>query len=352
MKVQKSKNMQDIVYELEKWMQSDKDFAIATVIKTWGSSPRLIGSALAVSSEQEMLGSVSGGCVEGAVMQEALKILESNEPRRLDYGIADEDAWTVGLSCGGKLSVFAERFVGCSGEQAEKEVWEALIAATHVNEGCVVLTQMSGKGNAHVLVYPDGREVGLLADKGLGALALQAYQERKNQTLIREEEQYFAQVFPRKSQLLIIGSAHITVDLVELAHDFGFETIVVDPRGIFSQKTTFSTAPDQMHQLWPQEILETLTLDAYTYAVLLTHDPKIDDPALHILLKSDVAYIGALGSSRTHKKRVARLQEAGFAEEEISRIHGPIGVDIHAKRPREIALSILAQMIQVQNQHL
>ncbi|MEM7368915.1 MAG: XdhC family protein [Bacteroidota bacterium] len=344
--------MQDILYDLESWMQSDKDFAIATVIKTWGSSPRLPGSALAVSSEQEMLGSVSGGCVEGAVMQASLEILNSNVPQRLDYGVADEDAWRVGLSCGGKLSVFAERFVGRSAKPADREVWTELLKASHQNKGCVMLTQMSGGENAHLLVFPDGHEIGLLAGKGLTSLALNAYQARKNQVILHEEVEYFAQVFPRKSQLLIIGSAHITVDLVELAHDFGFETIVVDPRGIFSQKTTFSTPPDHMHQQWPQEVLEGLSLDAYTYAVLLTHDPKIDDPALHILLRSGVAYIGALGSSRTHRKRVARLQEAGFSEAEIARIHGPIGVDINAKRPREIALSILAQMIQIKNQHL
>lgn len=340
--------MQDIIYDLEKWVKSEKRFALATVIKTWGSSPRLVGSALAVSEDQEMLGSVSGGCVEGAVMQEALEILQSNLPKRLDYGVQDEDAWSVGLSCGGKLSVFVEPFVAF-GE--EKEVWGQLIAATHANEGCVLLSRMSEEA-AHVLVFPDGRETGKLAGKGLAPLALTAYQERKNQIISHEDTDYFVQVFPRKSQLLIIGSAHISVDLVDLAHTFGFETIVVDPRGIFSQKTQFSTPPDQMHQQWPQEVLSDMTLDAYTYAVLLTHDPKIDDPALHLLLKSEAAYIGALGSSRTHKKRVARLQEAGFSEAEIGRIHGPIGVDINAKRPREIALSILAQIIQVKNQFL
>ena len=273
-------------------------------------------------------------------------------PKRLDYGVADEDAWSVGLSCGGKLSVFVEPFVGQSEEQAEQEVWQQLMASVHANEGCTLLSEMTEGAKGHLLAYPDGREYGVLAGKGLGELAMKAFRERKNQLLPHGERTYFAQVFPRKSQLLIIGAAHITVDLVDLANKFGFESIVIDPRGIFSQKTQFTTPPDQLHTQWPQEVLDGLTLDPYTYAVLLTHDPKIDDPALHILLRSDVAYIGALGSSRTHKKRVARLEEAGFSEAEIARIHGPIGVDINAKRPREIALSILAQMIEIKNQFL
>jgi len=152
--------------------------------------------------------------------------------------------------------------------------------------------------------------------------------------------------------MLIVGAAHITVDLVALAKQFDFETVVIDPRGIFSEKTQFPVQPDHLYVDRPAEILPTYDLDAYSFAVLLTHDPKIDDQALHLLLRSDIAYIGALGSRRTHAKRVKRLTEAGFSESEIEKIHGPIGVSINAKLPKEIALSILGQIIQVKNRYL
>ena len=167
-----------------------------------------------------------------------------------------------------------------------------------------------------------------------------------------EDISYFAQVFPRKSQLLIIGAAHITVDLVALGKMFGFETIVIDPRGIFTNKTQFGIPPDHIYEKYPAEVLPDYLLDPYTYAVVLSHDPKIDDNALHILLKSDVGYIGALGSKKTQAKRVARLEKAGFSAEEIGRIHAPIGVNIKAKTPKEIALSIMGEIVLAKNEYL
>ena len=180
---------------------------------------------------------------------------------------------------------------------------------------------------------------------------LRAYVERKTQTVeLADGTTWFAQVFSPKMKLVIIGAAHITVDLVHLAQYFGFETMVIDPRGIFAEKTQFSTPPDHLFVDWPAEVLPDLSLDAYTFAVLLTHDPKIDDQALHILLRSEVAYIGALGSRKTHEKRVKRLTAAGFSEAEIGRIHAPIGVNIAAKSAREIALSIVGELIREKNQ--
>ena len=149
--------------------------------------------------------------------------------------------------------------------------------------------------------------------------------------------------------MLIIGAAHITADLVDLANTFGFESIVIDPRGTFASKTQFQTPPDVIFEKYPSEVIPDYTLDAYTYAVILSHDPKIDDNALHLLLKSHVAYIGALGSKKTHAKRIARLREAGFSDTQIDRIQAPIGLNINAKTPREIALSIMAQIIGVMN---
>lgn len=327
-------------------MADGETFATATVIKTWGSSPRPIGSVLAVNTKMEMLGSVSGGCIEGAVVREAIAVIESGKPKRITYGVSDEDAWDVGLSCGGSVEVFIEPFL------SQGEMWQNLLAAVNSNQARVLLSDMSGDKVSQILWGPDMEPLGDDASGERFAVAEKAYGERKAQSVEIEGKAYFVQVFPRKSQLIIVGAAHITVDLVSLAQGFGFETIVIDPRGIFAEKTQFPTPPDHLHVDWPVEVLSQYALDPYTYVVLLTHDPKIDDQALHAVLRSDVAYIGALGSKRTAAKRQARLAEAGFSEAEIDRVYGPVGVNIKAKRPREIALSIIAQIIAVQNAYL
>jgi xanthine dehydrogenase accessory factor len=344
--------MFDIFQGINNWVKNDQPFALATVIKTWGSSPRPIGSALAVSTEMDMLGSVSGGCVEGAVMKKALEIMESGIPAKLKFGVTDEEAWAVGLSCGGAIHVWVEPFPAFSSDANEKAAWEALQFALSNNKGVVLIRDMSAESNKHTVWQPDGSTVGYAISESVQEAAKKAYSERKNQVVELEEGNFFLQVFPRKQQLLIVGAAHITADLVQLGNMYDFETVVIDPRGIFANKTQFPDPPSELHVKWPEEILQNYDLDAYAYAVMLTHDPKIDDQALHILLKSDVGYIGALGSRRTHAKRVKRLTEAGFSEEQINKIHGPIGMNINAKRPKEIALSIMGEIISIQNEHL
>jgi xanthine dehydrogenase accessory factor len=344
--------MKELLPVIEDWTSQNKEFAIATVIKTWGSAPRPIGSSMIVSSDMEMAGSVSGGCVEGAVIKSALPLIENKVAKKLAYGVADEEAWAVGLSCGGKIQVFAERFLAFDERPEEKAVWENLKDCLSNNKACVLMTRIADGASHHLLVLPDGTFFGKKPEGALVQEGLRAYKERKNQVVEYEDTHYFAQVFPRKSQMLIIGAAHITVDLVELAKMYDFETIVIDPRGIFSSKTQFTSPPDKIFADYPAEVLPDYTLDAYTYAVVLSHDPKIDDNALHLLLPSDTAYIGALGSRRTHAKRVKRLEEAGFSEEQIARIHAPIGVDINAKTPKEIALSIMGEIIKVKNEFL
>ncbi len=339
--------MKDLLKKIQEWTSTGKKFAIATVTKTWGSSPRPVGSAMIISEDMEMAGSVSGGCVEGAVIKSAVPLLEKGESKQLAFGITDEEAWGVGLSCGGKIQVFAEQFLAFN--ENEKAIWKQLESCLENNKGCVLLTRLKdGKGH-HILVLPNGETIGDNATDELKNHGLRVYNERKNQIVELDEVSYFAQVFPRKSQMLIIGAAHITVDLVQLAQMYNFETIVVDPRGIFSKKTQFTTPPDFIFEKYPSEILGDYQLDAYTYAVVLSHDPKIDDNALEILLRSEVAYIGALGSKRTHAKRVNRLLEKGFSETEIEKIYSPIGTDIKAKTPREIALSIMGEIIKVKN---
>lgn len=344
--------MHDLNASIVNWTDNNKEFAMATVIKTWGSSPRPVGSAMLISSEMEMVGSVSGGCVENSVITAALPLIERGESQRLAFGVTDEDAWSVGLSCGGKIQVFVERFMALDERPEEQAVWAKLNSCLNDQANCILVTKLVDGVGEHLLVTPDGEAVGANPNEQLIREALKANRERKSQVIELGEDRYFARVFTRPSQMLIIGAAHITVDLVDLAKKYNFETIVIDPRGVFSEKTQFKTAPDQIITKYPSDVLGDYTLDQYAYAVVLSHDPKIDDDALHILLRSDVGYIGALGSSRTHAKRVKRLTEAGFTEEELAKIHAPIGVDIKAKWPAEIALSIMGEIIKEKNRFL
>lgn len=339
--------MIDLLNQIVKFINEGKKLTVATVIQTWGSGPRPVGSSMIISEDSEMAGSVSGGCVEGAILKAVPKVLKTNTPMRVGFGVTDEEAWAVGLSCGGQIQVFIEPFLASS----EPKMWEILRGCLSENRGAVLLTKLNDEASEHHLVVSDSADLNL--PNQLTENALRAYSERKTQTITLEDgTTWFAQVFPPKMKLVIVGAAHITVDLVHLAQYFGFETIVIDPRGIFAEKTQFLTSPDQLFVDWPAEVLPDMTLDAYTFAVLLTHDPKIDDQALHILLKSDVAYIGALGSKKTHEKRVKRLTNAGFSEAEISRVHAPIGMAISAKSAREIALSIVGELIKVKNAFL
>lgn len=344
--------MKELLPTINNWLEKEKPFAIATVTKTWGSSPRPVGSSMIISNEMEMAGSVSGGCVEGAVIKAALPLIEQGTGENLAFGISNDEAWTVGLSCGGQVDVFAERFVAFDERPEEKEIWKRLNYCLQNNEACILLSRIQSGKSHHLLVLPDGMTIGKDADDFIIQEALRAYCERKNQIIEWNNENYFAHVFPRKSQMLIIGAAHITVDLVQLAKMYDFEAIVIDPRGIFTNKTQFSVAPDQLFEEYPSEVLPDFELDPYSYAVVLSHDPKIDDNALQILLKSKVAYIGALGSRKTHEKRSNRLKKIGFTDEDLTRIHAPIGVSINAKSAKEIALSIMGQIIQIKNEFL
>jgi len=343
--------MKSLLPFLKNWTTQNETFAIARVIKTWGSSPRPIGSALLVNEKMEMQGSVSGGCVEGAVAKASLAVIESGKSELLSFGVADEEAWTVGLSCGGRVEVFVERFMAFNEKMEEQIVWKQLHNCLENNKACILLTRLEEGVSFHSLVLPDGKTYGQIITDEMAKETLRCYQERKNQVIEYEDTRYFIQIFPRKSQMLIIGAAHITTHLVELAKIYDFETIVIDPRGFFAQGTQFSVPPDHILEAYPEEVLKNYTLDAFTYAVILSHDPKIDDNALHILLKSEVGYIGALGSKRTHAKRVQRLTATGFSTTEIARIHSPVGVDINAKSPAEIALSVMGEIIKEKNKH-
>ena len=236
-----------------------------------------------------------------------------------------------------------QRFPGITSPEA----WKQLAVARAANLPGIFLTHTLDTGTSHQFLDPADRNAWADLPDHEQVQCEEAYRARESRPVECAAGKGFAHVLPRKDQLLIVGAAHIAVSLVRQARLFGFEITVIDPRGVFAAENRFPVPPDHLHIVWPQEIFPDLDLHEDTYAVLLTHDPKIDDPATHALLKSKVKYIGALGSQKTQAKRRARLEGAGFAKEDISRIHGPIGLPIGAATPDEIALSVMAEIIQV-----
>lgn len=304
------------------WVEAGKGAALATVIETWGSAPRRVGAQLVVSGSGEMEGSVSGGCVEGAVVVEAMEVLAEGGTKVLEYGVSDGDAFAVGLACGGNIRILVEP-VGEGG--MPEAMLRALVAARA--ERTQLAYEVALDGSHRALVH-DGHETRFRMDR----------------SGVSEDGQTFVAIHNPPLRLVIIGGVHIAQSLVGMARDVGFDPVVVDPREAFGSEARFPGT--KVLNDWPDDALAEIGVDARTALVLLTHDPKLDDPALHVALRSDVFYIGALGSKRTHASRVVRLGEAGFAEAEIARIHGPIGLDIGAAGPAEIAVSILAEMLQ------
>ena len=305
------------------WHKGGKGAALATVVQTWGSAPRRVGSQLAISGDGQIEGSVSGGCVEGAVVTEALDALEDGQPRMLEYGVTDGDAFAVGLACGGTIRVWLEPV----GSVLPVEHLEEIVAMRAARKA--VGYQCNVESGARLVVA-----VNDFADRF-----------RMDRSGFEEDQATFVTVHNPPLQLIVVGAVHKAQALVPMAKIAGYDPIIVDPREAFASHDRFPG--DRLVHDWPDEALENIGLDARTAVVLLTHDPKLDDPALHAALKSDAFYIGALGSKRTHASRVERLQGAGFSEEQIARIHGPIGLNIGSSSPSEIALSILAEMTSV-----
>ena len=314
------------------WSKGGKRAALATVIETWGSAPRRVGAQMVVSSEGEMEGSVSGGCVEGAVVLEALESLEEGETKLLEYGISDGDAFAVGLACGGNIRVLVEP-VGEGRSNISGgmplELLEALVEARAARKP--VAYEVALDGSSHTLVSEGHQD-----------------RFRKDRSGIDEESNTFIAIHNPPLRLVVVGAVHIAQALVPMAQIAGFDPFVVDPREAFGSQARFPNA--RVINDWPDAALKDVGVDTRTALVLLTHDPKLDDPALHVGLRSGAFYIGALGSKRTHAARVERLTEAGFDPHTIARINGPVGLDIGAAGPAEIAVSILAQMIEALRQ--
>lgn len=327
------------------WTAAGHRWALATVVRTRGSSPRPSGAAMAVRDDGLVAGSVSGGCVEGAAVSEALKVLDTGRPRLLEFGEASDDGWEVGLSCGGSIQVWVERPALEEDGPAGTAWWDVLRLA-EAGRGAVRIASLDPQRPAHLVWRPGGEVTGDLEPEAWTPVAAGAYERREERVLERDGVPCFVQVLAPPDRLLIVGAVHIAVPLVRMARDLGFATEVVDPRSAFAADERFPDAPDRLVCAWPQEAFENHPPDAETYAALLTHDPKIDDPALELLLRSPAPYIGALGGRSTQSARRERMRAQGFSEADLERIRGPVGLPIGAETPEEIAVAILAEIVQ------
>ena len=343
--------MREVIDDVERWQAEDEAVALATVIETWGSSPRRPGAKMALTPGGKIAGSVSGGCVEGAVFEAGVEALEKKRGRRLHFGVADETAWDVGLACGGEIDIFVEpldpELAGRVGRLLREE--QAGVVATVVDGpddrlGVKLFVDENGEVNGDL----DEEAVAAVREEAAAALA-SGQPRRINVSTETSSLELFLDVILPPPTLIMVGGVHIAIALAKMARALNYRTIIVDPRRAFGSEERFPDV-DRLIQKWPQEAFADLALTPSTAVTMLTHDPKIDDPALKIVLDSPAFYVGALGSSRTHARRRRRLLEDGVPEEQVERIHAPIGLDIEAQTPEEIAVAIMAEMVAARRQ--
>ncbi len=339
--------MIDLFPQIDEWFARGEEIAVATVVRVVGSAPRPVGACLIVSSEGRMAGSVSGGCVETTVYGELMDILEGGPPRLLHFGITEDMIWDVGLACGGTIDVLACKL--------ERDLVEALAAQVAAGEPVAlarVLRNENGEPGigAGAVITGDGVVSGV-AERPIVQRAQEMLAARAEQGTIVEIErglEVYIEPFLPPPHLLIVGGVHIAIPLTRFAKELGFAVTVVDPRAKFANRERFPDA-DEVLLEWPDEAFAHLDVDESTYVVLLTHDPKIDEPTLAAALKTPAAYIGAIGSRKTHAARFERMAKWGVTRQELERVYAPIGLDLGGRTPEETALSIIAEVVAVKN---
>ena len=325
-------NEKEIFKRAEEWLVNELDIAIVTVIETWGSSPRPVGSSMIVNLNNEILGSVSGGCIESFVFAKSLEVIKSNKFQTLEFGVSNSQAWEVGLTCGGRIKVLVEKY-----SRNDLEVIKKINQILN-NSGKIGLATNLSTGERLVIDHDDYSDKNNLN-----------FSKRESSSIenIRGTD-WFHKVFSSQHRIIIIGAVHISEPLVMLANVLNFKTFLIDPRNIIDEERYKSKSI--ILNEWPDEGLKKLGINNKTSIITLTHDPKLDDPALIYSLRSNAFYIGCLGSKKTHQARIKRLLKKGFSEEELEKIHGPIGLNIHARTPAEIACSIVSEIVLRKNE--
>jgi xanthine dehydrogenase accessory factor len=335
--------MIDLLATIQEWYTGGERVAVATVIRVEGTAPRPVGARMIVSSGGRMAGSVSGGCVETTVYEEMMDLLDGGPPRILHFGITDDMIWDVGLACGGTIDVFVQgldpALVFSLGKLVDQGQAVALVA----------FVEGEAAGST-ALVTADGTILGPNVERAVTVAGelLAARVERGAVHELAPDTRVFIEPFLPPPVLVIAGGVHVAIPLARFAKELGFRVIVVDPRAKFANEERFPEA-DQVMVAWPDEALAQLRIGDTTYIVLLTHDPKIDEPTLATALKTGAAYIGAIGSRKTHADRYERMSKWGITGEELDRVYSPIGLDLGGSTPEETALSIIAEVVAVKN---
>jgi xanthine dehydrogenase accessory factor len=376
--------VRDILSRITKWWEAGETFGLATVVRTYRSAPRDPGAALAVSSSagHEVIGSVSGGCVEGAVYELSLDVCQSGNPVLQTYGVSDDDAFAVGLTCGGIIDIFVDRV----NKDSFPELGD-IAAAVERGEPVAVVTVIAGPGQigARRVIWAGDAQAEMNAGGGSGAAAAAApghepWHAGASGTLgsgprldaavdddvrgmlaqgltgIRrygaqgerrgDELSVFVNSFAPAPRMLVFGAIDFAAAVARVGKFLGYHVTVCDARKVFATAARFPDA-DEVVVDWPHRFLAGTDVDARTVICVLTHDPKFDVPLLEVALRTPAGYIGAMGSRRTHDDRLARLREVGLTEAELSRLRSPIGLDLGARTPEETAVSIAAELIQL-----
>jgi xanthine dehydrogenase accessory factor len=352
--------VRDILDPVLRWWTAGETLGLATVVHTFSSAPREPGAALAVSGSGEVVGSVSGGCVEGAVYELAGEVAASGQPVLQTYGISDDDAFAVGLTCGGIIDIFVQPV-----DREHFPELAAVAAAVRADQPVAVATVIDGPGKigAMRVIWPAG-------DPGQGAPGTLGAGDRLDQAVDddargmlaqgvtgvrrygpdgerrRDELGVFVQSFAPPPRMLVFGAIDFAAAVARAGKFLGYRVTVCDARPVFATAARFPEA-DEVVTDWPHRYLSGITVDERTVICVLTHDPKFDVPLLEVALRTPAAYVGAMGSRRTHDDRLARLREAGLTGEELARLRSPIGLDLGARTPEETAVAIAAELIQL-----
>ncbi|GAA3468100.1 XdhC/CoxI family protein [Nonomuraea roseola] len=342
--------MRDVLPEIMRWWESGLRFGLATVVRTFSSAPRPPGAAMAVRGD-EVVGSVSGGCVEGAVFELASEI---ETPVLQRYGVSDDDAFSVGLTCGGTIDILVEPI----SIESYPEMGE-IFASVRAHEPVAVATVVAGPGvmGARRVIWP-GRASGSLGVERLdeavdddvrgmlaqGLTGIRHYGEHGERRL--DDLSVFVQSFAPPPRMLVFGAIDFAAAVARMGKFLGYHVTVCDARPVFATAKRFPEA-DEVVVKWPHDYLASIQVDERTVICVLTHDPKFDVPLLEVALRTRAGYVGAMGSRRTHEDRLARLREAGLTERELSRLRSPIGLDLGSRTPEETAVSVMAELIQL-----
>ena len=351
--------MKELVETLAAWRADGAEIGRAVVVRTFGSAPRPEGAVLLATADGRIAGSVSGGCVEGAAVEEIRRARETGLSCVVRYGISDEQAWDVGLACGGIIDVLIEPAIGAPVESAARAA--AAAGATH---GRAVITTLPadspgadagphprGDGEPAIpqlVVWDDGHLDGSVANPESNAelvrMALESLSRGTSRTVELGGRSLFIEVFPPQPRLVVIGASQIAIPLVSIARALGFETIVADARAAFATHERFPDV-DRLIVGWPDEVADAIDLSPSDAVVVLSHDTKIDEPAIVTAFSRGCRYVGAIGSRKRQATRRERLAAAGVRAEDLDRLRSPVGLDLGGRTPAETALAIMAEIV-------